>query len=385
MLRYYVYLTLFLVFFLGSQAFDSYWIGAGCVVLVIVVPGLVYLCRPSVQEGFRLLLTLFAGNRALARGAYDEAEAKFRELLKDSERMPRTRAQIRGTALCQLAEVYRARGEYSDAELLLLQAVKHYEEATPYRPVQRATALLNLATVWINQGRYAEAEPVCREVLTVFVNARHVYRNFTHNNLGQALAGLGRYDEAENMFRHGLELAGSQIERSDPIGCILLSNLADLLRRQGRVAEAEPLARRAVALVEKAKSEQWTYVRFFHVLAEITRTQGKLDEAETLCCRSQSLIEQKFGPEHIALAASISCLARIRVAQGRLSEAEELYRRCLVIQEGVLAPENRDAIARMEEYATLLQQLSRPAEAEAWLAKVRSIPVPALVKPAVHE
>jgi tetratricopeptide (TPR) repeat protein len=82
-----------------------------------------------------------------------------------------------------------------------------------------------------------------------------------------------------------------------------LNNLATLYMDQARYPEAEPLAKRALAIREKK--------------------------------RAIAIYEKAFGPEHPDLGAQLGNQARLYQAQGRYAEAEPLYQRALTIQEKV--------------------------------------------------
>ncbi len=78
-----------------------------------------------------------------------------------------------------------------------------------------------------------------------------------------------------------------------------LSNLAGLYHDQGRYAEAEPLYKRALAIVEKALGPDHPQVATsLNNLAELYRAQGKYGEAEPLYKRSLAIMEKALGPEH---------------------------------------------------------------------------------------
>src|SRR5262249_12636870 len=119
-----------------------------------------------------------------------------------------------------------------------------------------------------------------------------------------------------------------------------------------------------VKLYEKSVygPEHPTISRFLNVLAEILRLQGRLDEAESLCRRSQALTEKAFGPMHLNLDSCLATLARIRMAEDRHGEAEQLLHRCRSILEAVVVPGHPEQVMRRAEYAALLNKMSRPAE-----------------------
>jgi tetratricopeptide (TPR) repeat protein len=371
---FYVLATPVVVFFMSWSAFEDTWIAAGLTLLVVVLPISVYLSRPEVRDGFALLYTLWQGNRAAARGEFTRSEDLARRAVAIADASRGERDLPLAMALVQLGDVYRVQGRLAEAEPVFRQALQHYSEANPYIPVRRGTTLLSLSAVLIGQGRFVEAEPICREALTILVNAGHDERITAMLNLGQAFSGQGKYADAERETRRAVDLLTPRIERGELLGCIALSNLADISRRQARLDEAEPLARRSVTLIEKSPlgPDHPHVARLLNVLAETLRQQEKLDEAESLCLRSQALTEKSFGPDHVSLDRCLSTLARMRTAQGRFAEAEALYRRCLTILEQAM-PDHRERALRMEEYASLLRQLGRAREAAEWDNRVNSL------------
>ncbi len=64
---------------------------------------------------------------------------------------------------------------------------------------------------------------------------------------GGASYQAGRYDEALPFWKKALELGQREFGPEQPSTAMLLNNLAELYRLQGRYAEAEPLHKRALA------------------------------------------------------------------------------------------------------------------------------------------
>src|SRR5262245_45216642 len=62
----------------------------------------------------------------------------------------------------------------------------------------------------------------------------------------------GKFSEAIPLARRALALLEKQLGPDHPDVAQLLNNLAELYRNQGRYADAEPLYRRALAIREKA-------------------------------------------------------------------------------------------------------------------------------------
>ncbi len=71
------------------------------------------------------------------------------------------------------------------------------------------------------------------------------------NNLANLYREMGRYAEAEPLFRRSLEINEKQLGADHPNVAQSLNNLAALYREMGRYAEAEPLYRRSLEIKEK--------------------------------------------------------------------------------------------------------------------------------------
>ena len=62
---------------------------------------------------------------------------------------------------------------------------------------------------------------------------------------------MGRYAEAEPLYRRSLAIREKQLGRDHPDVATSLNNLAVLYQAMGRYAEAEPLYRRSLEIREK--------------------------------------------------------------------------------------------------------------------------------------
>src|SRR5260370_24410650 len=78
-----------------------------------------------------------------------------------------------------------------------------------------------------------------------------------------------------------------------------LNSQAATLYQQRRYPEAEQVARRAVALVERASPDSPDLAVSLANLGELLRAQNRLAEAEPLFKRSLAIKEEVFGPDHL--------------------------------------------------------------------------------------
>ena len=107
--------------------------------------------------------------------------------------------------------------------------------------------------------------------------------------LGQALYALGRYDEAMDLSVESERLAATDDLQTQVLWRALR---AKLLAREGRAAEAELLAREAVAIVEQTEFVL-VHASALMDLAEVLRLGGRRDEAIPALEAARRLYEQK--------------------------------------------------------------------------------------------
>ncbi len=147
--------------------------------------------------------------------------------------------------------------------------------------------------------------------------------------IGRIYHGLGRWDRAESHLYRAWELSRASRGVEHPGTLEILNDLAVVLELRGKLAEAEPLFRRAFA--------------------------G--------CCRA-------LGQEHALTLLALHNLAWSVHDQGNAAVAESLYRRCLEGRRRTLGPEHPDTLTSLHHWAWLLWDQERPALAGPLLREV---------------
>ena len=108
--------------------------------------------------------------------------------------------------------------------------------------------------------------------------------------------------------------------------------------RAQQYARAEQLLIRAAKKAEELGPQEKG--RSLNNLAELYRRQGRVAEAERYFTEALSVKEAELGGDHPDVATSLNNLAQLYVAQGRDLEAAPLLERSLAIQEKVLDAEH---------------------------------------------
>ena len=135
-----------------------------------------------------------------AMGRYAEAEPLYRRSLAIREKQLRARPPRRGHQPEQPGDLYRRHGPVRRGRAALPPQPGDPGEATRARPPDVATSLNNLANLYQDMGRYAEAEPLYRRCLAIRekqLGPDHPEVANSLNNLAHLYRSMGRYAEAE--------------------------------------------------------------------------------------------------------------------------------------------------------------------------------------------
>ena len=150
--------------------------------------------------------------------------------------------------------------------------------------------------------------------------------------IAAVLMDLARWKESEEQQRHALEEAMTLANAT--LVARASNDLAQLLKRTNRFAEAEPLMRRALLLAEAALGEQHPNVAAcLNNLAMLLLDTNRIAEAEPLMRRALEINKATLGEQHPNVAVCLNNLARVLQDTNRIKEAESLMRRALEIDE----------------------------------------------------
>ncbi|WP_437542210.1 CHAT domain-containing tetratricopeptide repeat protein [Sorangium sp. So ce367] len=188
------------------------------------------------------------------------------------------------------------------------------------------------------------------------------------------LEQAGRYDEAIPLARRALALRERALGPEHPGVAQSLAGLALLLQEKGDYAAAEPLYRRALVIREKALGPEHPHVAAsLYSLALLLEQKADYAVAEPLYRRALDIREKAFGPEHPAVAQSLNALAGLLQTIGDYAGAEPLYHRALAIVEKAFGAEHHNVAAILNNLAVLLQAIGDHARAEPLVRRALAI------------
>ncbi|WP_448662042.1 sulfotransferase [Sphingomonas sp. CJ20] len=178
-----------------------------------------------------------------------------------------------------------------------------------------------------NAGQVDQAERLCQQVLAMWPghsDASHLMGLMAH--------AYGNLDLAIDHLRNACQ--------SPRVPAIYLSNLAEMSRQAGQLAEAEQAARRAVAM-------DTMLVAAWNNLGIILQESGKLEESLT-CLQRVAALQPDYAEAHNNLGNTLKRLGRLDQARAEYEEALKL------------APLYAEAHSNL---ANLLNDLGHPDEA----------------------
>jgi tetratricopeptide (TPR) repeat protein len=188
------------------------------------------------------------------------------------------------------------------------------------------------------------------------------------------LGARGRYQEAEQLFRHVQAVREQVLGDSHPDTLAARQEVAWMLAEQGLIADAEELYRQVLAGREQALGDDHPdTLTTRSAVAWMLGERGRFKEAEELYRQVLAASGRTLGDDHPNTLASLSSVAWILGERGRFEEAEELYRQVLAVREQILGDGNPDTLATRGDVARMLGEQARFREAEELYRQVLAV------------
>lgn len=261
------------------------------------------------------------GASITAREIVDRAADKLDSSLAGE---PTVKAELGVT----LAEVYGALGLYRKGDAL----VRRTFGLTPVEPATRARQLTALGESQLRLGDYDAARASFRRALAQAGEGSVTLRSRILAGLGQALSAVDDFDAADRVLRAALRLdetrgsAGAADQARD-LEALGLNHFY-----AGRLKEAEPLARRALALRRRVEGPNSPSVSDnLNSLGMIAYARQDLAAAARYFRGNVAVDEKVLGRDHPDVATTLNNLARVLLEQRRFGEAAPLLERAVAI------------------------------------------------------
>ena len=305
-------------------------------------------------------LSYLTGDYAAAESWFDKAVAAYRLHAKDANFELRQLCAI----LSDAAFVMRARGRLNDAETLWREALSY----APRTPVSyRNNLIVNksfLAQLYLDRGDVSKADAMASEASQ---QLRAVGNPFP---LAQALIDLGnvrrfqhRYPESESLIEEGTKLFSKSQGEDHPNVAFGLTSLSAVYYDERRYDLAEQDARKALAIAEKSSKTSHVYARASGMLGRILTATRRPAEAEPLLREALAVLETRVPRHSNPMATMLGNLGECLAAQARYAEAEPLLKESYEIVKTVHVPESPVLEEARQHLISLYDAWGKPQQA----------------------
>jgi tetratricopeptide (TPR) repeat protein len=231
-----------------------------------------------------------------------------------------------------------------------------------------------LGRTYANQKHYKEAAEAYEQALAFPLSPTATNGGWIPNNLGIVYRKLKQYDKAESYYLRALAFfKGLKGQNSDEVATVY-ANLGNLCRETKRYDESENYQRQALTIRQAIYGpEHRDVASSLSNLGDLERSRGRYDQAVAYHKQALAMRQKLQSPEHPAVAGSLRGLSDVCRDQHNFAEAEALDRQCLAITEQAVGINQLGVVEDLENLATDLEGLKRPAEAKPLRDRVKAI------------
>jgi len=308
----------------------------------------------------------------LRSGERETAESLFQMIIEDKEKRDAIYTNLYPWVKFKFAEICRMQARYDESERILLEMMDpQFRKGQGIPTRYMARCMCDLAETYRAQGRYDESVKMYIEAQDVIERDDVDVTTFSPSpsmGLARLYMDLGRYQEAEELYRGEIERVPRERPGKDHVDTIAAMNdLAVVLTRQEDFDEAEHLFKE----VWKVRKEKWyddhpdtlTTINDFGVLR---REQQRYDEAESMLRQALEGRKSKLGKKHHACFESMHELAVLYKEQAQYEKAEPLLLEALEGRRLKLGDEHPHTLKSWHNLIELYESWGKPEKAAQW-------------------
>jgi tetratricopeptide (TPR) repeat protein len=282
-------------------------------------------------------------------GRYREAETMFSQLLADEQQLLGEHHPETLATKSLLARMAGLLGRYREAEELCVNVLADQEAILGKQHPETLTTRHNLAWIIGYQGRWQEAEQLCRQVLAErqqVLGDKHPSTLTTRLRQSRMFLELGQRSDAERLCRQVLSDRQRIIGDAHPATLTARNDLGRILGRRGQHADAESILRQVLTDRLQIMDHDHPFVLITRgQLAWTIGQQGRFHEAELMLTDVANTRRRVLGDDHPDTLIDLFQLAEVVEQQGRKQEARELYERVLADCQRTLGDHHPDTAA----------------------------------------
>ncbi len=253
---------------------------------------------------------------------------------------------------------------FDESKILLLEALDECDRDRP-NSLWSFAILRALAVACGGAGDVDRLEPLLRRWIDAAENKLgnwHPELAYPYSMMALVREEQGKIAEAEDLYKRAVAI----LERTELPDAEDLTNalheLAFFFFRQRRWAEAEPLLRRVLDTMEREKQPEGDILEYIEAISVLCAEQGRFAEIEAYCRRLLTFCEAnpgEFGDSWYPMGL----LACSFLAQDKASEAAVVFESVLEKMQSATLDDNDRMRLVLDSYVNLLKTTGREREA----------------------
>jgi eukaryotic-like serine/threonine-protein kinase len=272
------------------------------------------------------------------------------------------------TGMFKISNPSEARGNAVTAREILDKSSKDIETGLRKDPELQAQLMETMAQTYTGLGLYGRAQDLvehARAIQSSLYGERNRETLASESYLAQLLRAQGHLPEAEKSLRNTIGAQRQVLGPNDPDTLASMDRLGYVYANEARHADAENLFRQTLNAERTVLGpDDPRTLGTLNELAEVLTPQGRYKEADQIYGELIAAQTRALGPDHPATLLSMSHAAENLEEEGRFPEAEKIYSDVIDVQRRVLGPEHPQTLRAMMMLAVTMMKEGHYAEAD---------------------
>jgi serine/threonine protein kinase len=327
--------------------------------------GLTYRTRKYVRR-HRVGVSVAAAGLVLLIGFAVAQAIELRKIRQQRDRADRITQFM--TGIFKVPNPSEARGNTVTAREILDRASQQIGDNLNRDPQLQAQLMETMAQTYTGLGLYGRSQDLTEHALAIqssLFGERNRETLASESYLAQILRAQGHLPEAEKLLQNTIKTQRQVLGPKDPDTLASMDRLGYVYANEARHPDAEKVFRQTLNAERKVLGpDDPQTLGTLNELAETLTPQGRYAEADQTYGELIAAQKRTLGPDHPATLLSMSHAAENLEEEGRLPEAEKLYSDVIAAQRRVLGPEHPQTLRAMTMLGLTLAKEGRYSEAD---------------------
>jgi len=327
--------------------------------------GIAYRTRKYVRR-HRVSVSVAAAGLVLLIGFAAAQAIELRKIRQQRDRADRITQFM--TGIFKVPNPSEARGNSVTAREILDRASQQIGDNLNKDPQLQAQLMETMAQTYTGLGLYGRSQDLTEHALAIqssHFGERNRETLASESYLAQILRAQGNLPEAEKLLQNTIEAQRQVLGPKDPDTLASMDRLGYVYANEARHADAENVFRQTLNAERKVLGpDNPQTLNTLNELAETLTPQGRYAEADQTYGELIAAQKRTLGPDHPATLLSMSHAAENLEEEGRLPEAERLYSDVITAQRRVLGPEHPQTLRAMTMLGLTLAKEGHYSEAD---------------------